>query len=68
MTEQRELDLGARDIALDTVARVDANAQTPTTPATCSCLERGWVCRHEPSYEERLEAIFAPDRTPGEEG
>lgn len=69
MTDQRELDLGEREIALDTIRRIDS-AVSPTEPSagSCLCRERGWQCRHEPSYEERLEQIFRGGRQPGEDG
>ena len=53
----------------DFVERV-AGQSAPAKPETaCGCKARGWVCQHEPSAEERLEAIFRKTpREAGEEG
>ena len=72
MTAQRELELGEREIARDTIARVDAMpapvpARTGICPLTPTCAERGWAEQHEPPFEERLEKLFAKPRVVGED-
>lgn len=78
MSDQRALPVGDRDETIEPrrgelpskfIERAAAEmAPPPTKPAaTCGCRARGWQCRHEPSFEERLALIFRGGRQPGED-
>jgi hypothetical protein len=80
VTTQRDLPIGDRDEPSEEpragelpsafVERLAGQDYTPAAPApACVCKARGWVCQHEPSPEERLDAIFRKaQREAGEEG
>jgi hypothetical protein len=75
VSDQRQLPIGDRDevevprrgeLPSAFVERIAPLAPVEPTPDACGCRARGWQCRHEPSSEERLAAIFR--RQPGEDG
>ena len=41
------------------VERVIAENAAPPPKDPCVCKSRGWVCQHEPPYEQRLEKLWA---------